>query len=66
MPPFQPPLDPFGPHANAHDFVKYPEMWIATRFMVGLLIFVFSPLTPLAFLGGTADAARGHARGDRR
>ncbi|MDO8931391.1 MAG: cytochrome b/b6 domain-containing protein [Rhodocyclaceae bacterium] len=32
----------FGPHANGHDFKKYPEMFIATKFMVGLLIFVFA------------------------
>ncbi|WP_230976277.1 cytochrome C [Pseudothauera nasutitermitis] len=32
----------FGPHANSHDFEKYPQMWIATRFMVGLLIVVFA------------------------
>jgi cytochrome b subunit of formate dehydrogenase len=32
----------FGPHATGHDYKKYPEMWIATKFMVGLLIFVFA------------------------
>jgi cytochrome b subunit of formate dehydrogenase len=32
----------FGPHATGHDFRKYPQMWIATKFMVGLLIFVFA------------------------
>ncbi len=32
----------FGPHATGHDLHKYPEMWIATKFMVGLLIFVFA------------------------
>jgi cytochrome b subunit of formate dehydrogenase len=32
----------FGPHANGHDFKKYPQMTIATWFMVGLLIFVFA------------------------
>jgi len=32
----------FGPHANAHDFEKYPQMWIATKLMVGLLIGVFA------------------------
>jgi len=32
----------FGPHANAHDFEKYPQMVIASKFMVGLLIFVFA------------------------
>jgi cytochrome b subunit of formate dehydrogenase/nitrate/TMAO reductase-like tetraheme cytochrome c subunit len=32
----------FGPHANSHDFDKYPQMYVATKFMVGLLIFVFA------------------------
>ena len=32
----------FGPHANTHDFEKYPQMWIASKFMVGLLLFVFA------------------------
>ena len=31
----------FGPHANSHNFAKYPQLYIATKFMVGLLIFVF-------------------------
>jgi cytochrome b subunit of formate dehydrogenase len=32
----------FGPHAHGGDFEKYPEMWIATKFMVALLIAVFA------------------------
>jgi cytochrome b subunit of formate dehydrogenase len=32
----------FGPHANSHDFGKYPQMWLATKFMVALLIGVFA------------------------
>ena len=32
----------FGPHANGHDFKKFPEMWITTKFMVALLIGVFA------------------------
>lgn len=31
----------FAPHANSHDFQKYPQMWIVTNFMVALLIGVF-------------------------
>ncbi len=31
----------FGPHANNHDFAKYPQMYITAKFMDGLLIFVF-------------------------
>jgi cytochrome b subunit of formate dehydrogenase len=32
----------YGPHAHSHDFAKYPQMWIATKFMVALLIGVFA------------------------
>jgi cytochrome b subunit of formate dehydrogenase len=32
----------FGAHANTHDFARYPQMWIASKFMYGLLIFVFA------------------------
>jgi cytochrome b subunit of formate dehydrogenase len=32
----------YGPHANNHDFKKYPQMFVASKFMVGLLIFVFA------------------------
>ncbi|MBI5721317.1 MAG: cytochrome C [Burkholderiales bacterium] len=32
----------FGPHANTHDFAKYPQMYVASKFMVALLIFVFA------------------------
>lgn len=32
----------FGPHANVHDFAKYPQMYIASKFMVALLIGVFA------------------------
>ncbi|TAK83804.1 MAG: cytochrome C [Betaproteobacteria bacterium] len=31
----------FEPHATSHDFRSYPEVWIATKFMVALLISVF-------------------------
>ena len=31
----------FSPHANAHDFSRYPQMWITSRFMLGLLASVF-------------------------
>lgn len=31
----------FAPHANSHDFAKFPQMWIVTKFMVALLIGVF-------------------------
>ena len=31
----------FAPHANSHDFAKYPQMWIVTKFMIALLIGVF-------------------------
>ncbi|MGE5468861.1 MAG: cytochrome C [Ignavibacteria bacterium] len=32
----------FGPHANAHDPGKYPQVWFAAKFMGGLLVFVFA------------------------
>ena len=32
----------FSPHANSHDFEKYPQMWLVTKFMIALLIGVFA------------------------
>ncbi|HLF32327.1 MAG TPA: hypothetical protein VI566_15035 [Xanthomonadales bacterium] len=32
----------FQPHGTSHDFEKYPEMWIASKFMIGLLLGTFS------------------------
>ena len=32
----------FGPHAHAGDFEKYPQMWIAAKFMGALLLGVFA------------------------
>jgi cytochrome b subunit of formate dehydrogenase len=32
----------FAPHANTHDFNKYPQMWIASKFMLSLLAGVFA------------------------
>jgi predicted CXXCH cytochrome family protein len=32
----------FAPHANTHDFQKYPQMWIASKFMLSLLLGVFA------------------------
>lgn len=32
----------FGPHAHGGDFDRYPQMWVAEKFMVGLLIAVFA------------------------
>jgi len=31
----------FGPHANPNDFERYPQVWIAAKFMHALLLFVF-------------------------
>jgi cytochrome b subunit of formate dehydrogenase len=31
----------FQPHGNTHDFDRYPQMWIASKFMIGLLAGVF-------------------------
>jgi thiosulfate reductase cytochrome b subunit len=32
----------FQPHGTSHDFDKYPQIWIATKFMIGLLIGTFA------------------------
>jgi cytochrome b subunit of formate dehydrogenase len=32
----------FEPHANTHDFRRYPAMWIASKFMIALLLGVFA------------------------
>ncbi len=32
----------FRPHGNTHDFAKYPEMWLASKFMILLLAGVFT------------------------
>jgi predicted CXXCH cytochrome family protein len=32
----------FEPHANTHDFAHYPYMWVASKFMIGLLVGVFA------------------------
>ncbi len=32
----------FQPHGNAHDFKRYPEIWLTTKFMVGLLAGTFA------------------------
>lgn len=32
----------FSPHANDHDFKKYPQVWLASKFMLALLLGVFA------------------------
>jgi cytochrome b subunit of formate dehydrogenase len=32
----------FSPHGNSHDFATYPEIWLATKFMIALLVGVFA------------------------
>jgi cytochrome b subunit of formate dehydrogenase len=32
----------FAPHANSHDFAKYPQVYVVTKFMIALLIGVFA------------------------
>jgi cytochrome b subunit of formate dehydrogenase len=32
----------YAPHANAHDFKKYPQVYLVTKFMIALLIGVFA------------------------
>ena len=31
----------FRPHANTHDFARYPQLWITSKFMIALLLGVF-------------------------
>jgi len=31
----------FLPHGNSHDFARYPELWLASKFMILLLVGVF-------------------------
>ena len=31
----------FQPHATTDDFARYPQMWLAARAMIGLLVFTF-------------------------
>jgi len=32
----------FQPHATAHDFDRYPQVWVSTKFMIGLLLGTFA------------------------
>ncbi|HEX4858167.1 MAG TPA: cytochrome C [Usitatibacteraceae bacterium] len=32
----------YEPHGNAHDFKRYPQIWLTTHFMVGLLLGTFA------------------------
>ncbi len=32
----------YQPHGNAHDFKRYPQIWLTTNFMVGLLLGTFA------------------------
>ncbi len=32
----------YQPHGNAHDFSRYPQIWLTTHFMVGLLLGTFA------------------------
>ncbi|WP_284614840.1 cytochrome c3 family protein [Aquabacterium humicola] len=32
----------FQPHATSHDFERYPQVWLATKFMAGLLLGTFA------------------------
>lgn len=57
----------FGPHANSHEFEKYPQVWIAAHFMHGLLLFVFSYFWAHSLLWWYREykdrkAGRGHVR----
>ena len=32
----------YEPHGNAHDFKRYPQIWLTTNFMIGLLLGTFA------------------------
>ncbi|MEO5329927.1 MAG: cytochrome c3 family protein [Magnetococcus sp. THC-1_WYH] len=40
----------FQPHGNNHSFDKYPEMWLASKGMIGLLVGVFAVFWTHTFL----------------
>ncbi|MBF0562139.1 MAG: cytochrome c3 family protein [Alphaproteobacteria bacterium] len=40
----------FQPHGNTHDFEKYPQMWLASKGMIGLLVSVFAVFWTHSFL----------------
>ncbi|MDH3317929.1 MAG: cytochrome C [Gammaproteobacteria bacterium] len=55
----------FEPHATSHDFSRYPQVWIATKFMIALLVGVFVFFwthTALWFYREYRDRQQGKAR----
>ena len=55
----------FQPHANTHDFERYPQVWLATKLMIALLIGVFVFFwthTALWFLREYLDRRQGKTR----
>ena len=55
----------FEPHATAHDFERYPHVWLAAKFMIALLVGVFLFFwthTALWFYREYRDRKEGKAR----
>ncbi len=52
----------FSPHANTHDFGRYPQVWIVTRFMWLLLIGVFTFFWVHLGLWWYRESVDGHKR----
>ena len=55
----------FEPHATAHDFERYPHVWLAAKFMIALLVGVFVFFwshTALWFYREYRDRKEGKAR----
>ena len=52
----------FGPHANAHQKDKYPQVWYVARFMMALLIGVFAYFWLHCLFWWFREYPRGHER----
>ncbi len=54
----------FQPHGHAHDFERYPEIWIVSKFMIALVIGVFLFFwthSAVWFVREYIDRKKGHA-----
>jgi RNase P subunit RPR2 len=52
----------FSPHANTHDFERYPQVWVVTRFMWALLIGVFAFFWVHLLMWWYRESEDGHKR----
>jgi hypothetical protein len=55
----------FSPHGTSHDFDKYPQIWLTTKFMVALLVGVFAFFWSHSILWWIREYAGSQARQDR-